>query len=190
MGNRFNSKDITGQKFGKLTALRFVERRADKSRSEYYWEFQCECGNTCITRRDRVTTGLKPVGSCGCERNRDKWSGYKEISGSQWGSIKKGAVKRGIVFDVTIEEAWDLFEQQRRRCALTGIELAFNQVKSTPWYENTTASLDRIDSSEGYVLGNIQWLHKDVNQMKWNLTTERLVELSRLIVENRIEKGD
>ena len=29
-----------------------------------------------------------------------------------------------------------------------------------------TASLDRIDSSLGYTIGNVQWVHKHVNVMK------------------------
>ena len=29
-----------------------------------------------------------------------------------------------------------------------------------------TASLDRIDSTKGYVRGNIQWVHKDINWFK------------------------
>jgi hypothetical protein len=32
--------------------------------------------------------------------------------------------------------------------------------------ENKTASLDRINSDLGYVYGNIQWIHKDINKMK------------------------
>jgi len=34
----------------------------------------------------------------------------------------------------------------------------------------TTASVDRIDSSKGYVTGNIQIVHKTVNYMKHTLT--------------------
>lgn len=30
-------------------------------------------------------------------------------------------------------------------------------------YSKITASLDRIDNSIGYCLGNVQWVHKDIN---------------------------
>lgn len=49
--------------------------------------------------------------------------------------------------------------------------------------EEGTASLDRIDSSRGYVEGNVQWVHKDVNFMKQALSQERFVELCTLVAE-------
>ena len=36
-------KDITGQKFNRLTALEFVYRDGTK----YYWLFKCDCGTEC-----------------------------------------------------------------------------------------------------------------------------------------------
>ncbi len=47
-----------------------------------------------------------------------------------------------------------------------------------------TASLDRIDSRLGYEPGNIQWVHKDVNQMKWHLSNDRFIEVCRAVVAN------
>ena len=32
-----------------------------------------------------------------------------------------------------------------------------------------TASLDRVDSSKGYIKNNIRWVHRLVNQIKWDL---------------------
>ncbi|WP_238595034.1 hypothetical protein, partial [Nocardia seriolae] len=33
-------------------------------------------------------------------------------------------------------------------------------------------TLDRIDSSKGYAIDNVQWVHKDVNMIKWELSEE------------------
>lgn len=46
-----------------------------------------------------------------------------------------------------------------------------------------TASLDRIDSRHGYIPGNIQWLHKDINVMKWDHTTGRFIELCGMVID-------
>jgi hypothetical protein len=54
-----NFKDLTGQKFGKLTVL-----RRDFSYSRPYWECQCECGNFKTVRGDSLTRGITK--SCGC----------------------------------------------------------------------------------------------------------------------------
>ena len=40
-----------------------------------------------------------------------------------------------------------------------------------------TASLDRIDSSRGYVIDNIQWVHKDINWLKNDWSQKEFIEL-------------
>jgi hypothetical protein len=52
-------KDITGEKFGKLTAIKFVERKDDKT----YWLFKCDCGNEVIKNMGSAGNGTN---SCGC----------------------------------------------------------------------------------------------------------------------------
>jgi hypothetical protein len=51
--------------------------------------------------------------------------------------------------------------------------------------EDYTASIDRINSREGYLLNNIQWVHKNVNQMKWTFTKSELIQWCKLILENQ-----
>lgn len=48
-----------------------------------------------------------------------RWKGYEEIDGKYWNSLETAAKKRNIEFSISIEEAWDLFVQQNRECALT-----------------------------------------------------------------------
>lgn len=45
-----------------------------------------------------------------------------------------------------------------------------------------TASLDRIDSSKGYIEGNVQWLHKDINRLKINYSDEDLIQICLEII--------
>lgn len=59
-------KDITGQKFGRLTALRPTEKRLA---CNIVWEAQCECGNICEASLFQLTGGGKQ--SCGCLRIKD-----------------------------------------------------------------------------------------------------------------------
>jgi hypothetical protein len=47
-----------------------------------------------------------------------------------------------------------------------------------------SASLDRIDSSKGYVKGNVQWTHKTVNIMKQAMSDEELIDWCKVIVKN------
>jgi len=47
-----------------------------------------------------------------------------------------------------------------------------------------TASLDRIDSSIGYIKSNIQWVHKRVNLIKSDMDQKDLLYWCSLIVDN------
>jgi hypothetical protein len=65
-----------------------------------------------------------------------------------------------------------LFLKQNRKCSISGESILFSK-----WLhkkgERPTASLDRIDSTKGYIEGNVQWVHKDINMMKSNHTTKK-----------------
>ena len=91
--------------------------------------------------------------------------------------IKSSAVRRNIPFDISIRFLWELFLQQHQNCSLTGEPLKFDvRVK------HQTASLDRIDSSKGYIVGNVQWVHKDINNMKQSLSQAQFIEWCKKVV--------
>lgn len=92
--------------------------------------------------------------------------------------IKKCAEKRGILFDVTREQLDEVFQQQDKKCKYLGIDLYFETSK-----KRGTASLDRIDSKKGYTVDNIQWVHKDLNTIKWDLSHEQFVNICKTIAK-------
>ncbi len=106
------------------------------------------------------------------------WRGYKEIPGKFLSNFRSGARTRGMEFRITIEFLWDLYIQQDRKCKYTGEELKFGSM-SDP--SSVTASIDRIDSSKGYLPENVQLIHKDVNLMKHILSEERFLYLCQQI---------
>jgi hypothetical protein len=42
--------------------------------------------------------------------------------------------------------------------------------------------LDRIDSSKGYLEDNVQWVHKDFQKIKLDLTEDSLLDWAKKIV--------
>lgn len=50
--------------------------------------------------------------------------------------------------------------------------------------EQGTASLDRIDSSGDYAEGNVQFVHKTINKMKWDLTDMEFRNFCVLVAKN------
>ena len=75
-------KDLTGQKFGKLTILRRVE---DRKRGRPMWLCQCECGNQTVVSSTRL---LLPNGtrSCGCLRHQPS-NNLVDLTGKVFGHL-------------------------------------------------------------------------------------------------------
>ena len=124
--------------------------------------------------------------SCGCGRegkNNYIWKGCGDLSGEKWGQICRGAKSRNIPVKITIEEAWEQYEKQKGKCALTGWNLILYKVSKTT-SAATDASLDRIDSSKPYEPNNTQWVHKWVNQAKNNLEQEEFINMCKAIANN------
>ncbi len=103
---------------------------------------------------------------------------YKEIHGTTFGAMKRSAELRGKKFHLPIEHLWDLFIKQSRKCAISGLPLQF---QSGSIIYDRTASLDRIDSSKGYVKGNVQWVHTKINYMKMNMDEPEFFALIKSI---------
>jgi hypothetical protein len=71
------------------------------------------------------------------------------------------AKKSDLTFDLDAAYIEQLFKEQCGKCAISGLPLEVGLI-------SPTASLDRVESHRGYVKGNVQWVHKAVNEMKWN----------------------
>lgn len=190
----FDPQDIIGRTYGKLTVGRLVRHEPPKKPRgphRYFYECACECGNTIEMLRANIVT--HHTKSCGCLkqiRGKDSpsWTGFGEISGRAWYAIETKARERGLEFSITIQDAWKKFLDQKRRCALTGEKLTIDKVKVNGTYTYPTASLDRIDNTKGYVTGNIQWLHKDINWMKGRFTATRFVELCTAVASHSTKR--
>jgi hypothetical protein len=97
---------------------------------------------------------------------------HREIRTSWFYKCKVGAETRGIEWALSLDLLWEIFLRQKRVCALSGLPIGWASVG-----QNHTASIDRIDSREGYVEGNVQLVHKDVNMMKQSFSQARFLEL-------------
>ena len=172
-----NFIDLIGKRFGKLVAISISHRGKDKN---IYWKCKCDCGNEKIIKGISLRRNMTK--SCGCAqyisgKENPRWKGYGEITGDQYEGIKRVAKLRKIKFNVSIKYLWDLFVNQQRKCCLSGIPLLFK----TNHESSGTASLDRIDSSFGYIKGNVQWVHKDVNIMKNQYSQEKYIEICKKV---------
>lgn len=171
--------DMVGRRSGLLVIEKFF--KIDKWQKRM-WVCRCDCGQTTIVYDSHFKMGDRI--SCGC-LNNGPWKGYGEIPKKYFSSLKKGAESRNFIFDVSMEYLWELYILQNGKCALSGVDIIFSRLKEKVL---GTASLDRIDSRIGYIIGNVQWVHKYCNKMKQNIHQKDFIGICVLIAKNFDDK--
>jgi hypothetical protein len=99
------------------------------------------------------------------------WTGYKDVPGKIFSRLRNGAKKRNIEVTITIEDIYTQYIKQHKQCAFTGVPLEFG----------LDASVDRIDSQEGYHVWNIQIVHKTLNMMKKDMPNDLFISCCRMV---------
>ncbi len=194
----FNHLDVIGQRFGMRKIIGFlrVEERPlpHRKQIDYVYEALCDCGKKFEVSRRTLFEATRHTGpqSCGCQQTQAickaataAWKGHGDLSGSMFSHIRAHAKTRSLPFEITIKQAWDQWEKQNHRCALSGQELCIYHPNSqrVGSCAKRTASLDRIDSTKGYTPNNIQWIHKRIQRMKWNLPEQEFIGHCQKIAE-------
>lgn len=181
--------NLIGNHYGRLKVVKFTKL---DNNQKTMWECSCICGKTTEVRGADLIS--EKVQSCGClhaesskknikiaHNKYPKSFGFKgigDLQGKYLSSVKYNAMKRKLEYNVTKEYLWDLYNKQNCRCALTGLEISLKTKNNLQ-----TASIDRIDSSKGYVCGNVQWVHKDINNIKQSYSIETLIFYANLLIE-------
>lgn len=87
--------------------------------------------------------------------------------------------KQNLGFDIDLVYLLELYASQKGICALSGVEMTYIAGQGRV---GTNISIDRIDSSVGYVRGNVQFVCDVVNRMKQDLSqTDLFVWCKRII---------
>jgi hypothetical protein len=91
---------------------------------------------------------------------------------SWYESFYKSAITRGYSWELTPEFINELYEKQNGVCFLSGLSIGWAKVG---W--DHTASIDRIDNNLGYIVENVQLVHKKINMMRGSLTVDEFKKL-------------
>jgi len=184
---RIKIKDnLKGLKIENWTVIMpLIEKDGKCNWNRVMWLCECDCGNQSKIRQTwLLVERIKKCKYCfNMSSNNCNWSGCGQLSGTCWKRIKNNAKRksRSLPFLIEIDYAWELYEKQNGKCALTGLDIPFpNKVE-----DGDFPSLDRIDSNMGYIKGNVQWVHKHINVMKWNHEQEYFKQLCKLVVEHK-----
>lgn len=95
--------------------------------------------------------------------------------------------KRFQEVNIDLEYLENLWDEQKGICPYTHVSLVLNNHSHRHSDIRYTASLDRIDSSKGYIKGNIQFISMAVNFMKHTMSHEDLVEFLLQITKNLLQ---
>ncbi len=174
--------DLTGKKSGRLTVIgRDPDKRIGRyTRPQIYWLCQCECGAIKSIRgcnlRNRQYTCTR---SCGClqkEVAAKNGKLEKQAPGiiprkNLYYAYKRRALKiLEISFEINFEDFMSMCGQNCTYCTAEPSNVIKNSKdKSDVFVYN---GIDRIDSSKGYVSGNMVPCCEICNKAKRDLTTD------------------
>ncbi len=99
----------------------------------------------------------------------------------RYNAAKHRAKRKGIAFNITIKELETIFKKQKGKCFYSGLDMTLIED------DRYVLSIDRVDSSIGYILSNVVLVCSVVNSMKNDLSfTDFSVIID--IIHNNIPK--
>lgn len=173
--------DLTGKKFGRLTAQWVAGRGTAGSGigarkfPQVNWLCSCDCGGLVTVPYSNLSSGNTK--SCGClhkELSSERLTTHGMTGSaeqSMWAMAKIRAKRKGLRFDITIH---DIVIPET--CPMLRIPL----IRATGKLNDNSPTLDRHEAEKGYVQGNVRVISYKANRAKNNLTLDEM----KLMVEN------
>jgi len=148
-------------------------------KGKYRFTCDCKCGTQFDARPSDVIR--KITKSCGCLKPKVNGT----LTRTVLCKIRAKARARNIECSITLEYLQSILDSQNSKCPYSGIEITF---PASARDSSFTASLDRIDSTKGYIEDNVQWVDKRINSMKNDMSEQEFVELCDKVAKNKIGK--
>lgn len=152
-----------------LNEENFVKRPTENG-----WRGRCRiCHNKNARFKQEMTKSELEVG----KKYRDKYKKEKPLE-TLLKNARGNAKKYYREFNLTLAYLKSLWETQEGKCYYTNRVIEFEV-----GLENSL-SIDRIDSSKGYIIGNVVFCQKKVNVMKNDASIEELLTFCKDVLEN------
>lgn len=164
------AESLNGKAFGKLTALRVIERDHKWGREMYLCK--CECGNEVKVPIRYLQRGTAT--HCGCvpfDFSRRYKPEAPQVLARIMDSYVRNASKREQVFELSSQEFEKLITSDCHYCGA-----APSNTKSLRDYTLYWNGLDRLDNTVGYVPENVVPCCSDCNYLKCERNYDEFVE--------------
>jgi hypothetical protein len=177
-------KDLTGRIIGKLSVICFDHFEKGKGS---FWLCECECGKRIIARASYLNHGGNV--SCGCHRkeiiyqlilNNTKENGESSFN-LLYGRYKDKAKERNLEFALNKHDFKKLTEMS---CYYCGTDPHYVIKSRSGNGDYIYTGIDRLDSSKGYIDGNVVPCCGRCNVAKNNFTVEEFYEWASKLSAN------
>lgn len=164
------ASNLTNKIFGEWLVL---QRAGNKCEGKAAWICQCSCGKTATVIGNNL---VRKISTCCYDCGHNVLDRPKVIPLSWWNKTANQAKSRGLVWKLSEKYVLEVLEQQKHKCALSGLTISFEN--------KITASIDRIDSKIGYEKGNVQWVHTHINMMKFKYDQKYFIDMCKAVAAN------
>lgn len=100
------------------------------------------------------------------------------------GRAKCRAKQSDLPFNLTVEDLYNLWNEQNGKCAISNIPMTYELCKGNVM---TNISVDQINPKAGYTKDNVQLVCWAVNRMKGEMSMDELLYFVNSIHDNLIE---
>jgi hypothetical protein len=177
MNNNIKHSPVIGAIYGQWTVISDRTKVNSSKDRNMYWHVRCSCGAETFRGAYTLVNG-KTKACMSCAKtvfNEDTYIARY----FKW-KVQERASNNGFECSIDVKYLEELFSKQDGKCAISGVPLKFERYKEI---HKSTASLDRIDNSLGYVRGNVQWVHKDVNMARGSMSQESFIKMCKIIAQ-------
>lgn len=165
-----------GDKFGRLTMIKFDHQRNHDGHYRNYYLFKCDCGNTKVIHGSAVVSGNTK--SCGClskeiKKTKRVSKNHSEITAIILG-YKRHAVDRNIKWELTRQQVENIISKNCYYCGCkpSNRKRTKNSLDKGLLY----SGIDRLDSKVDYTKENVVPCCKICNYAKSNMTLKEFKE--------------
>jgi len=176
------SKNEIGNKYGKLTV---IKRGGSTINQSVKWICNCECGNEVEIIGANLRNGTTT--SCGCNRGRKAEFDGSSVFKKNYSTLKRVCKSSGKELELNFKEWYDLVNQNCHYCGLSPYDkhYSYSKKRYSKGVDQDNVEVfngvDRIDSSKGYIKGNVVSCCTMCNRMKSDFNQKEFIKQIELI---------